>query len=110
MRDHRAKLGLPRSKCQACTLLYERRHGKQIGEIHFVQKWFKGEGSTYYLISHESVHAAFGFMRAAKVDFCKLNDEFDKFRSKGSRSSETEEIIAEIASQLTHKIAERLKL
>lgn len=110
MRDHIAKSGLAHPTCQACTLLYENRHGKQIGEIHFAQRWFGGEGSSYYVISHEAVHAAFGFMRMAGINFCKLNDEFDRMKHKGSRSSATEEIIAEVASSITHKIAERLKL
>ena len=110
MRNHRASLGLPRSKCQACTLLYERRIGKQIGEIHFAQCWFDGQRSSSYVISHEAAHAAFGFMRMANVDFGKLNDEFDKFRTKTSRSSAMEEVIVEVASNLTHQITERLKL
>jgi hypothetical protein len=110
MRNHRAKLGLPRSKCQACTLLYEHRRGKQIGEMHFAQCWFNGKRSSSYVISHESAHAAFGFMRMAKVDFGKLNEEFDKFRTSSSRANMLEEVVAEVTSSVTHSITQRLKL
>ncbi len=110
MREHRAAVGLPRSDCQACTLLYKRRRGKQIGEMHFVQKWFDGAGNASRITSHEAVHAAFGFLRMADVDFSNLNEQFVKTRSKNSRASQLEEIIAQIACQVTQDIIERLKI
>lgn len=109
MRDHRVKRGISRSKGQACTLMYEQRYGRQIGEIHFTLYGFV-KGSPSYLISHEATHAAFGFLRMAKTDFNKLNDGYDIQKKTGMRNNPMEEIVAEIVSTITHQITERLKL